>query len=92
MGERVVLDGAGVVAQRLELGQRVDGRLPLGDEARLDVLQRLLEHGVVECLTGVRLEGGRGDVHQVLSASPIAGASAMPASTSATWRAFTALP
>ena len=57
MGERVVLDGARVVAERLEFRQRLDGLRPLVDEAGLDVVERLLELRVGERSLGVRLEG-----------------------------------
>ena len=43
MRERVVLDGAGLVAQRVELGQFRLRRVALDDETALDVLQRLLQ-------------------------------------------------
>ena len=68
-------------------GSAADRLRPLVDEAGSDVAERLLQLRVGERLPRVLLEGLRGDFHQ--PASPIAGASVMPASTSATWRVFT---
>src|SRR5262249_34908623 len=67
-----------------------------------DMAERLLQRCVAQRAVHVLLEAvalgwmalhhhrGRRRVHR--EPSPIAGRSAMPASTSATWRAFTALP
>src|SRR5271165_1767807 len=95
MRERVVLDRAGAVAQRLELrqpggrGGSVVGKIPGMD-------QRALEARVGERLMRVLLEmrRGRDGAHRWRSfwLSPIAGPSAMPARTSATWRALTGEP
>ena len=52
MGERVVLDGARLLAKRVELGQLRPGRLALDDEAALDVEKRLLQLGIRERLGG----------------------------------------
>jgi hypothetical protein len=46
--------------------------------------QRLLEMLIVERVPRILLEGGRGGFHGSQTASPIAGTSVMPASTSAT--------
>ena len=75
MGERVVLDVARRVAERLELGQR---RRPpsarLSMKAGADVAERLLQMRVGERVPGVLLEARRGDVHGALSRrSPIGG-------------------
>ncbi len=48
MPERMVLDGARLGAKRLELRQSFHRRLPLEDEAALDVEQRALEFGIGE--------------------------------------------
>ena len=48
MGERVVLDGARLVAQGVEFGEVRARRLALGDETVLDVEERLLQRGVGE--------------------------------------------
>ena len=91
MGERVILDRAGAVAQRLELGQPRDrGRAPADEIAR--ERERALQARVGQRLVRVLLELGRGRDHAHRAASglpsPIAGPSAMPARISATWRAL----
>ena len=95
MGERVVLDRARAVAQRLELRQPLGGRGAPGDEiARM--AEGALQSRVGQRLVHVVLEFRRGrDVGHWRGSfwlSPIAGPSAMPARTSATWRALTAEP
>src|SRR3954469_21514353 len=103
--QRMVLDVARSVAQRIELGQALRHLAPTRDEVHLDELQRLLQARVRECVARIVLEVRRRDVFghggdarasprrtsaastAVARASPIAGASVMPASTSATWRA-----
>ena len=85
MRERVVLDVARAVAQRVELGELGDDRAAAVHDAGLDAVQRALQLRIGERFPGVLLERRRGqmrDAHR----SPIAG-SVMPASTSATWRA-----
>ncbi len=59
MGERVVLDVAGGVAQCLELGQGVGRRAAADDEVLLHVPHRLLQRRVVKSLVGVRLKRER---------------------------------
>src|SRR5262249_7691318 len=86
--ERVVFDVARGVAQRLELGQPLGGKPSPLDEAEA-FGERALKLRVGERRARVVLEGGRGERHDAWragSVSPIAGPSAMPASTSATWR------
>ena len=95
MGERVVLDVAGAVAQGLELRQPLGGfGAPDGEVARMD--ERALQTRVGQRVVGVLLElrRGRDRAHRSRPfwASPIAGPSAMPARTSATWRALTGDP
>ena len=95
MRERVVLDGAGAVAQRVELRQPSRTRRAARDEiARM--AERALEARVGQRVVYVVLEFRRGrDVGHRRGSfwlSPIAGPSAMPARTSATWRAMTAEP
>ncbi len=93
MGERVVLDRAGAVAQRVEFRQPRRGVGAPADEVPR-VRQRALQALVVERVVDIVLEArrGGGDAHFACASagSPIAGSSVMPASTSATWRAFTA--
>ena len=60
MGERVVLDVARRVAQRLELRQRGGGGGALVDEAALDLGERRLQRRVGKRPGGVLLEPGRG--------------------------------
>ena len=95
MGERVVLDVAGAVAERARTraGPRpACARFSMKPDC--DVLERLLQ-------LRRRRERRRafslklGEVISIASAhwpSPIAGASVMPASTSATWRVVTGMP
>ena len=78
MGERVVLDVARRLAQRVELGQLVDRLRPLVDETGADVAERLLQVLVGERPARVLLEGGRGDFHQSSFASPIGAAVGHP--------------
>ena len=95
MGERVILDRAGAVAQRLELGQPGGrGRPPTDEIAR--ERHRALQSGVGQRVMRVLFElgGGRDPAHRAASGlpSPIAGPSAMPARISAMWRALTVEP
>src|SRR3990170_5297741 len=95
MGERVVLDGAGFLAERVELGQLRSRRFALDDEAALDVLERLLQRSVGERMGGVGLEVLPSVFHRLAlpqrpcRGAAMAGSSVMPASTSATWRTST---
>ena len=96
MGERVILDRARAVAQRLEFGQPRDrGRAPADEIAREG---RVRPAGArrsapratfsLKCAeVATSLIGARS-----VWLSPIAGPSAMPARISATWRALTAEP
>ena len=95
MGERMILDRAGAVAQAIELGQPFHGgRATSGKITRKD--HRALEPRVGQRLMDVLLEARRGHEggHRPGSfcGSPIAGPSAIPARTSATCRAFTGEP
>ena len=92
MGERMVLDGAGAVAQGLELRQPVDGRrAPSGEVAGVNErpLQARVGQRVVDVVLEPRRGRRRGHRRPSVCGSPIAGPSAIPASTSATCRAFT---
>ena len=60
MRERMVLDGAGAVAQRLEFGQLVGHLAPPGDEIHLDEFQRLLQVRIGERGLGIGAEFRRG--------------------------------
>src|SRR5262249_11810991 len=94
VGECVILDVARGVAQRLELGEPLGGKPPPLGEAE-PFGGRALKLRVCERAARVILELGRGERHGALrfgSGSPIAGPSAMPASTSATWRTATRRP
>ena len=95
MRERVVLDRARAVAQRLELGQPVR-RFGAPDREVARKGERALEPRVGQGLVSVLLEprGGGDGGHRAGSfwLSPIAGPSAIPARTSATWRALTGDP
>ena len=87
VGERVILDRAGAVAQRFELGQPRGRRRPPTDEIARE-RHRALQSGVGQRLMRVLLELGRGRdlAHRAASGlpSPIAGPSAIPARISAT--------
>src|SRR4029078_8097127 len=86
MFERMILDGARAVAQSLEFGQSVD-RFPAPvDAVAPDVAERLLQLRIGERVSGIPLEGGRGDVHRFQPRPAIGGVLVMPASNSATWR------
>ncbi len=91
MRERVVLDRAGAVAQRLELGQSCGRRGAPGDEIARK-RHRALQARVRQRLVRVLLELGRSRDHahgpRSGLPSPIAGPSAIPARISATWRAL----
>src|SRR6185437_15139479 len=90
VGERVVLDVARTVAQRLELGQPFC-RLPAPlREADFQLAERVLQIGVTQRIVRIVLEVACGRLHQRFS--PMAASSPMSASTSATWRTFTARP
>ena len=88
MGERVVLDVARAVAQRVELGQLVDRLRALGDEAGC----ARCSSARCNCGVGERraarsaLKAGDVSFHQPLPPRRSAALSVMPASTSATWR------
>ena len=87
VGERVILDRAGAVAQRFELGQpRGRSRPPTDKVAR--ERHRALQSGVGQRVMCVLFELGRGRdlAHREASGlpSPIAGPSAIPARISAT--------
>src|SRR5271167_1179629 len=95
MGEGVILDRPRAVAQRVELRQALDGGGAAADEvARMQ--QRALQALIVERLVHVFLEmrgrDGGGHGFALSAASPIGGSAVSPASTSATWRTFTARP
>src|SRR6185437_7430920 len=92
--EHVVLDRLALVAQRLEFRKPRHGRGTAGGKAAAHQRQRLLQIGIAERLVRVVLEGVAGRLHQPRSgAAPMgAVASALPASTSATWRTRTRLP
>ena len=60
MGERVVLDVARGVAQRLEFGQAVRHLAPPRDEVHFDEAQRVLQVGVGQRRLGIVLEARRG--------------------------------
>ncbi len=62
MGQRVVLDVARPVAQRVELGQLLARRGALGDEARRHVAERPLQVPVRQGVRDVRLEARGGDL------------------------------
>ena len=82
VGQRVVLDVARAIAQRLELGQALGRLAPALGEADLQLGQRILQVGIGERLADIVLEVVGGRLHQPVS--PIGGRSPMPASTSAT--------
>src|SRR6266849_978169 len=98
MSERVVLDVARGIAQRVELGQPVGGLAATRGEIHLDEFQRLLQIRIGERIRSILLEARRSGVagHATAFArrrgSPLAGPSVMSASTSATWRARTGWP
>src|SRR5262249_7945483 len=77
----------------LELRQVRHGAGAIDNEGVVHAGERLLQVGVHQRHMGVllELEGGR-LVHQPLRPSPMAGPSAIPARTSATWRDFTRAP
>ena len=77
VGQGMVLDVPGRVAQGLELGQPVGRLAPLADEARLDVAPGARHQGIGERLAGIFLKTGRGPVHGGHPPSPIAGPSPM---------------
>src|SRR5262245_5161629 len=98
MRERVVLDVACRIAQRIEFRQAVDRRLTPIDEAE-SAAEHALQLRIGNRGPGVLLERRRGDGerHGLACASwtgvsPIGGASVMPARTSATWRTAIGLP
>ena len=94
MGERVVLDVAGAVAQRLELGQRA--RRPARRRSTKptfdDLASAFCRSGSASAASALSLKSRRGDdshhARPLVRArgSPIGGVPVMPASTSATWR------
>ena len=89
MGERMVLDVAGAVAQRLEFRQRAAAAARLSMKPLRDIAASpSAAAGRASARGGVLLEGGGGDLHASASLGrpPIGGPSVMPASTSATWR------
>jgi hypothetical protein len=96
MAENVVLDVAGLVAQRLEFRQRRRRRRPLGHEAVLDLRQGCLKLGIAHRPLDVVFELMTGRLHRSASGgqrrraasavSPIGAVSVMPARTSATCR------
>src|SRR5262249_2019472 len=99
MRERVILDVARRIPQRLELGQFVGHLLAPRDEVGLENIHRVLQLAVCERGVRVLLEGrGRRGVCHGWPAdfsgrgAAIAGASVMPASTSATCRTAISLP
>ena len=99
MRQRVVLDVACSVPQRVEFGKLIRHLAPPRDEIHLDEFERVLQLGIAERRLGVLLEARRGgDVGHGCGpgsrrgGAPIAGSSVMPASTSATWRTSIALP
>ena len=57
VGERVILDVLGGVAQRLELGQLGAGRRDAADVVHAHALHRLLQVGIAERARGLLLEG-----------------------------------
>ena len=90
VGQRVVLDVARAVAQRLELGQPL-GRLAAAlGEAHLQLGERILQVGVGQGRADILLEVVGGRFHQPAPGSRGARRwrqiPPMPASTSATWR------
>src|SRR4030095_672157 len=87
-----ILEIARGIAQGLELRQSVHRLLALDDELSAHVDQRLLQVLVLQRALHIVLEEMRGRLHRRYCPSPIAGSCAMPASTSATWRASTLLP
>ncbi len=84
VGQDVVLDVAGLVAQVVEFGEFVAGGGAFGDEAVAAAAQRELEVLVVERAAGVGLERGGGGFVEAHAGSPMAGVSRSPASTSTT--------
>ena len=72
VGERMVFELARSLTQLLELGQRVDRRQALVDEAALGVGERLLQLDVLQSHGGPRLEGMRIRFHVGSSPSAIA--------------------
>src|SRR5476649_593676 len=99
IGERVVLDVARTVAQRLEFRQALGCLAPALGEADLEHGQRVLEVGIRQRAVDVALEVVGGGFHQRFTASgsppsgsPIAAIEPMSASTSATCRTCTVLP
>src|SRR5262249_567538 len=99
MRERVVLDVARRVAQRIELGQPVRHLAPARDEVDLNEFERVLQLGVGERRPRIVLGGGggRGGGQEGVGSwgwvgGPIAGSVIIPASTSATCRTSTVLP
>ena len=95
VGERVILDRLGAVAQSLKFGQSRGGRRSSADEIAREG-HRALQSGVGQRLMRVLFELGRcrDATHRAASGlpSPIAGPSAIPARISATWRALTFEP
>ena len=66
MAKDMVLDGLCVVAQLVEFGQCLGGRRPSADEARPDLVDRLLELAIPQCVVRICLEGRGGNLHRVL--------------------------
>ena len=65
MIERVVLERARLLAQRLEFGKRLGRLRALVDEVVTDVVQRPLKLRIGERVAGVFLEAVGGDLHQL---------------------------
>ena len=84
MRQRMVLDVARLLAQRLEFGQAIACQETLGNEAARHVFERPLQFGVLERPRRILLELAAARLHQAGSPLPMAGASVSPASTSAT--------
>src|SRR5262249_1124625 len=93
VGERMVLDVARAIAQRLELGQPLRRLAPALGEADLQLGERILQVGVDQRGVRIVLEVVGGRLHQrPPSVSPVAALLPMSAGTSATWRTGLARP
>src|SRR5205814_1236371 len=86
--ERVVADGAALLAQGFPIPVPRNRLRSAVREMRLEAAERGAEARIVERGVSRLAERSRIEVH----GSPSAGSSAMPASTSATWRARMLMP
>ena len=67
MGQRMVLERLGGIAQGLELGQTIGGGAAFVLEARAGEAERRLQRAIGQRVVGIVLEGERGRLHPCLS-------------------------